>query len=284
MQPFIFWRALLARNTPPALFRNSDDFFPDIPSSHNWHVFTNCMNSLLSSHLNGLPDYDMFQSSLKPYGSLHALARCISGGPVYITDSPGSHDMEIINSMSAMTPRGDVIILRPSLVAQPTDPYIIYDGPQLLTVSNFIGGRGGTSLLAVFNTSQHELSKLFHLSQFVGISEDETYAIRAHASRSVIGNLTSAVREEHMISLTLPKSGWEIFTAVRLERRLQHNSDKAFLIGCFGLTDKLTGAAAITAINVGRQGVKTSVMVSLKALGILGKSIGSFIIANSELN
>ncbi|CUS06651.1 unnamed protein product, partial [Tuber aestivum] len=61
--PYIFFRALLPHDASPVLFRNSDDFFPDVPSSHVWHVFANSMNNIYSSNLNCLPDWDMFQSA-----------------------------------------------------------------------------------------------------------------------------------------------------------------------------------------------------------------------------
>jgi len=68
---------------PHAVFRNSDDFFPDVESSHTKHVYTNCLNNLWSSNLGIRPDWDMFQSYHR-YGNFHAAARAISGGPIYI--------------------------------------------------------------------------------------------------------------------------------------------------------------------------------------------------------
>jgi len=43
---------------PHAVFRNSDDFFPDVESSHTKHVYTNCLNNLWSSTLGIRPDWD----------------------------------------------------------------------------------------------------------------------------------------------------------------------------------------------------------------------------------
>src|SRR5271163_4632165 len=88
------FHSFLHTTTPRIMLRNSDDFFPDIPSSHPWHVFCNAHNALLVQHLNVLPDWDMFQTS-HPYSGFHAAARCISGGPIYITDSPGQHNVSL---------------------------------------------------------------------------------------------------------------------------------------------------------------------------------------------
>ncbi|KMQ43352.1 Glycosyl hydrolases 36 [Trichophyton rubrum] len=59
-------------------------------------------------------DWDMFQTS-HSYASFHAAARCVSGGVIYITDEPGKHNLAIINQMTALTTRGDTVILRPSV-------------------------------------------------------------------------------------------------------------------------------------------------------------------------
>lgn len=53
--PEILFYSQLPRNRPTILCRNSDDFFPEIPSSHPWHIWTNAHNSLFTQHLNILP-------------------------------------------------------------------------------------------------------------------------------------------------------------------------------------------------------------------------------------
>jgi len=118
MIPQILHHQFLPTNTPRIMLRNSDDFFPDVPSSHPWHVFANAHNALYVQHLNVLPDWDMFQTS-HPYSGFHAAARCVSGGPIYITDYPGEHDVKLIHEMTARSPRGETIILRPSNVVSP---------------------------------------------------------------------------------------------------------------------------------------------------------------------
>ena len=75
--PQILFHSFLPTFTPRILLRNSDDFFPDIPASHPWHVFCNAHNALFVQHLNVLPDWDMFQTS-HPYSGFHAASRCVS--------------------------------------------------------------------------------------------------------------------------------------------------------------------------------------------------------------
>ncbi|KAF8475802.1 glycoside hydrolase superfamily [Kalaharituber pfeilii] len=272
MQPFIFWRSLLTHNIPPAVVRNSDDFFPDIPSSHNWHIFTNAMSNIFTSRLNGVPDWDMFQSSLPTYGSLHAAARCISGGPIYITDIPGEHDVGLVNRMVGTGPRGNSVVLRPSLVAQPTNPFVPYNGSALLRVSNFSGGHGGNSFLAVFNVSSNPITEVVTLNDFPGIVPTEHYVIRAFAANTVVSEGTRSDRIGHTISLTLDSSGWEFFTATRVEERARGRAQgDTFWVGCFGLMDKIAGGVAVLAQNVTvvAEG-RVRVTVTLKALGVMG--------------
>lgn len=64
--PQISFHSFLQDRTPKILLRNSDDFFPEIPGSHPFHLFVNAHNSLLTRHLNCVPDWDMFQTS-KPH-------------------------------------------------------------------------------------------------------------------------------------------------------------------------------------------------------------------------
>lgn len=41
------------------------------------------------------PDYDMFQS-YHPHAAYHAIARAISGGPVYLTYEPGKQNFKVL--------------------------------------------------------------------------------------------------------------------------------------------------------------------------------------------
>ncbi len=136
--PHIMFYSQLSRNRPAMLCRNSDDFFPDIPSSHPWHLWVNAHNSLLTQHLNILPDWDMFQT-LHDYSAFHAAARCVSGGPIYITDTPGRHNVDLIKQMTGVTPRGKTVIFRPSVLGRSIDQYVGYEDDALLKVGSYHG-------------------------------------------------------------------------------------------------------------------------------------------------
>ena len=136
--PQALFYSQMPTNRPAILVRNSDDFFPEIPASHPWHVWANAYNSIFMKHLNVLPDWDMFQT-VHDYSEFHAAARCVSGGPIYITDVPGQHNMDLIGQMTGTTPRGKTIIFRPSVVGKAVDPYTGYDDDLLLKVGSYHG-------------------------------------------------------------------------------------------------------------------------------------------------
>lgn len=271
MQPFILLYSLLLLSSRPPVLRNSNDFFPDAPSSHPWHIFANAMNNLYTSHLNALPDWDMFQSSLPTYGTMHAAARCISGGPIYITDIPGKHNLSLIKQMTGK-PIGSegLISLRPSRVAFVRDPFVAYNGTQLLRIGNFVGGKGGMGLLAIFNTSTHPTTEFILLKDFPGIIQGEMYIVRAFSADTVTSMGALGDPEPNSISITLSPNGWEFLTAATIIPIGEH------FVGTLGLMDKIAGAAAVLeqVVQLPEKALqRASIAVRVKALGMLGRLI-----------
>lgn len=123
---------------PAFPIRTSDDFFPDVPAAHPWHLWANAHNCLLMQHLNVIPDWDMFQTS-HPFATFHAAARCISGGPIYITDKMVEHDKDVLYSISGKSPRGKRIIFRPSVVGKAASPFVGYEDNVLVKVGSYHG-------------------------------------------------------------------------------------------------------------------------------------------------
>lgn len=81
------------------------------------------------------PDWDMFQSN-HPCAAFHAASRAISGGPIYVSDSVGLHNFELLKSLALP----DGTILRCEHYALPTrdclfeDP--LHDGKTMLKIWN----------------------------------------------------------------------------------------------------------------------------------------------------
>ncbi|KAK9373625.1 glycoside hydrolase superfamily [Lipomyces chichibuensis] len=273
-----FYYSLLQTSSPKPTLRNSDDFFPNIPSSHHWHIYCNSMNTVLTSLLHAIPDWDMFMTNIPPYSMQHAAARCFSGGPVYITDIAGFHDMEVLSQIQAQTIRGNSVALRPSRVATALDPYFGFNQKRLLFVTNFVGGTGGFSMLAVFNIHENENSTFcepVRKSMLPGIVAGGDYVLRSYitgytAEFTVPDASSSGDDDEDVLMLTkLGNSEWDIFTAAPLATvKTQFRSLK---IGALGLLNNITGAAAVEWQKVTVPGKGRAVLdVDLKVLGILG--------------
>ncbi|KAL8690982.1 MAG: hypothetical protein Q9224_004277, partial [Gallowayella concinna] len=270
--PQILFHTQLPTNKPRLMARNSDDFFPDVPSSHPFHIFTNALNALLTSHLNVLPDWDMFQTS-HPYSSFHAAARCISGGPIYITDTPGQHSIPLIHSMTAPTTQKKTRILRPNSIGKCIEAsvYTPYSALRFLKIGSFHTGSSasyGVGILGVFNVSEQALAELIPLRDFDGVKEGMEYIIRAHPSGEVSAPM-SLQSEFPMVNLALETKGWNILTAYPLH--VIASSEPSTKIAVLGLQGKMTGAAAVvgTPKFEDRGSGIIKITTTVKALGIL---------------
>ncbi len=249
------------------------DFFPEIPSSHPWHIFSNAHNSLFTSHLNILPDWDMFQTS-HPYSFFHAAARCVSGGPIYITDEPGKHDLDLVTQMTARTTKGKTVTLRPSVLGKTTGIYTGYEEERLLRVGTFTGSKyTGSGILGVFNVSPRILSEFIHLNEFPGVEYGEYYIVRAHTT----GEISTVMKlddQNAVVSLEMATKGWEILSAYPLRSFKLKSSQgpEGTKVAVLGLLGKMTGAAAVlnTEIHIEGNG-RLRIESSTKALGLLGE-------------
>lgn len=81
-----------------SVIRSSTDFFENIDESHGLHLFTNAHTSFWLDEL-FIPDWDMFMSGINA-GEYHAMARAISGGPIYCSDNLKSVDFDIIRKLT----------------------------------------------------------------------------------------------------------------------------------------------------------------------------------------
>ncbi|GJC85070.1 putative galactinol--sucrose galactosyltransferase 6 [Colletotrichum liriopes] len=267
--PQIMFYNQMPRNRPAILCRNSDDFFPEIPASHPWHVWTNAHNSLLTQHLNILPDWDMFQT-VHDYSGFHAAARCVSGGPIYITDVPGQHNLDLIKQMTGPTIRGKTVIFRPSVVGKTIDPYTGYDDDGLLKVGSYHGAAvTGTPILGVFNISARPLTEIIPLTSFSGVLRSMRYVVRAHSTGKVSAPISPGSAASSL-TVSLDVRGYDIFTAYPLSTFDSEVKGKVWTAN-LGLVGKMTGAAAILNSDfMLRHDGKVELKARLKALGVLG--------------
>ncbi|OKL62115.1 hypothetical protein UA08_02367 [Talaromyces atroroseus] len=299
MTPQHIFHSQIPTNKPSILLRNSDDYFPDVADSHPWHVFCNAHNSLLTAHLNVIPDWDMFQTS-HPYAAFHAAARCVSGGPIYITDKPGEHDIDLINQITAPTTRENAIILRPSVMGRTLDVYHNYNEGNLLRVGTYSGwAHTGSGILGLFNISPADISSIVPLTAFPGIDTTTTstthssdafrgrnsssahYIIRSHRT-GIISEIMKPSGARSLVSISLQPKGWDILTAYPLRAFTLEGSRgcsstspsiESLLthVAVLGLLGKMTGIAAVVSSDVSVvESGRLKFDVNLKALGILG--------------
>ncbi|KAH7197190.1 glycoside hydrolase superfamily [Fusarium flagelliforme] len=267
--PQALFHSQMPTNRPAILVRNSDDFFPEIPASHPWHVWTNAHNAIFMSYLNVLPDWDMFQT-VHEYSGFHAAARCISGGPIYITDVPGEHNMDLIRQMTGLTPQGKTVIFRPSSLGKTVDPYVGYDDDLLLKVgSHHRASHTGYPLLGIFNVSSRPLTELVSLSSFPGIVPGY-YVVRAHTTGKV-SQPTTLEGSGSLFTTSLPIRGYEILSAFSLTP-LSSSKHGEVYVSNLGLLGKMAGVAAVIMNDIKQelQNSRVTLVTRIKAFGKLG--------------
>ncbi|KAL4910990.1 hypothetical protein BDW74DRAFT_4568 [Aspergillus multicolor] len=282
--PQTIFHSQLPTNKPTIVVRNSNDFFPDVEDSHAWHVFCNAHNALLSRYLNVLPDWDMFQTKPEKgsdYASFHAAARCVSGGPIYITDKPGQHDMALIKQMTASTIQGTTIILRPSIVGRTLDMYHDVQEGHILRVGTYHGRAGtGSGIVGLFNVARGAKSVIVPVGDFPGIYAEKAgetgYIVRAHRT----GRITDGLRASSAVSVTLQEKGWDVLTAYPTKAVTLNTKDKTksesetetiVSVAVLGLLGKITGIAGLVNSDVYvEESGRLRVDIGIKALGVLG--------------
>lgn len=81
-----------------SVIRSSTDFFENIDESHGLHLYTNAHTSFWLGEM-FVPDWDMFMSGIGA-GEYHAMARAVSGGPVYCSDNLKSVNFDVIRRLT----------------------------------------------------------------------------------------------------------------------------------------------------------------------------------------
>ena len=208
-------------------WRNSQDYMPHAgPEVQQRHIYANAYNSLWSSQF-AQPDWDMFQSH-GPMPLYHAVARAISGGPVYVTDLPGKQDFALLKRLC--TSYG--CVLRCEQPALPADDCIFTDPMAEPVPLKIVNRHLGIGVLAAFHCCPGERPArgAFGPADVRGIDRARRYA--------VLDQLTGGLRTvtpRQRVKLELAPRSCALYTISPVEGGM----------AALGLLDKLNGAAAI---------------------------------------
>ncbi|KAF3916946.1 Alpha-galactosidase [Arthrobotrys entomopaga] len=279
MLPQVIFTNHLLPTLPRFTFRNSDDFFPHSPDSHPWHIFCNAHNSIFTSRLNVTADWDMFQTKHE-FGSYHAAARAISGGPVYITDDVGRHDLSVVRKITARGRNGEkAVVLRPTAGAKSMQYFRGFGESKNVKIVSEAGGNGyKMKLIGTFDLDGgRERTDMVAIKDLVGPSafssdgvdagerREREYAVYSHSSGTA-----KLVGEKSYIKTTIQKGGWDVSTVCPIVPVNVDGGRGEVGVAVFGLLEQISGAAGVVDVKIAGNGSTVKVGVELKALGVLG--------------
>lgn len=216
--------------------RNSDDYLPDTPQNAKEHTYYNAYNAYWTSNF-AYPDWDMFQSH-DAHGAYHAVARAISGGPVYITDKPGMERAEIVLPLAYADGR----LLMLDEPGQVTRDILLTDAalePTALKVFGLITRPGlHAGMVAAFNVNKSAQSVAGKLNitdvegfQSTGKSGPTMVAVYRRSS----GTVSLLDAKQASLPFSLDGFGFDLFTLAPVNQG----------VAVFGLLDKYLGPAAV---------------------------------------
>ncbi|GEM_PF-5730055 len=216
-------------NASCAIWRNSDDYFPRDDADHGKHIMNNAFNALWGCSI-GLPDWDMFQSC-HPHSEYHALARVISGGPIYLSDSPGQHDHSLIDKLVIHHNQ----LLQPDDIALPTPASLFrahHDRHELVVVNNVAND---VQLLGLFNCQNYG----FKLATDVGHDDLRQPCSQPMTVYSYRQCHAALLAPEHQWHVTLPSQNAELLAFIPV----------AYDMSVIGVVDKILTAKTFESLE-----------------------------------
>lgn len=136
---------------------------PPTRSRSKLHLYFNAYNALWLSNV-AWPDWDMFQTS-DPLALQHAVARALSGGPVYVSDPPHDLRAEVVAPLAF--PDGRVPALpAPALPTEDVAMRDPFNEPVALKIFNKleVPGWGVYGLIGVFNIYKRDERVEYHVA------------------------------------------------------------------------------------------------------------------------
>ena len=224
--------ALRWRST--AVARNSEDYVAGDRRATRAHILHNAYNALWTSSF-AWPDWDMFQTSDRD-ALVHAIARALSGGPIYFTDDPGSEQADLLRALCDRSGRlyqldQPGMVTRDLLLADPSM------GAGALKVWGRVR-RPGYEAGAVGAFHVDKAAELVRGQLRSADVEGFPTGARAAVWRHV-AQAAAALEPTDALAFVIEEPGAELFTLVPIDDG----------IAVLGLLDKLLGPAAVTAVG-----------------------------------
>jgi hypothetical protein len=236
--------------------RNSDDYQPELAHNPQDHVYQNAYNAYWLANF-AYPDWDMFQSH-GPAAEFHAVARAVSGGPVYFTDEAGKERPEILRRLALSDGRllmadepaqvtRDLLLSDPSIEPVPLKVFARVTRPGL---------RAG--VVAAFNVNKgaRRVAGRLAAADVEGLAGVSGGAARFAVYRLSDARAVLLDAGRPTLPLEFSEYGFDLFTLAPAEGGL----------AVFGLLDKYLGAAAVVALS--RQ--NNQAVVRLREAGTFG--------------
>jgi len=229
------------------LFRNSDDYYPNIEESHSWHIYTNIMNNLFTIHLYSIPDWDMYQSYHK-YGEYHAAVRTISGGPIYITDLPNHHNTKILKKCLVQTPKNTMKILRCEQSAVPSGNIddLFVDLTKVDKLLKILNKNGRIHVIGLWNCRNKDLIDHVNIRESLRFGEysiKESEDVKKEFVIYFVKNKELVPMKQENINVMVRKQSFEIILFIPVD--LLNVDNYCLRMACIGLIDKFNGSKAI---------------------------------------
>jgi len=216
------------------LMRNSCDFNPNLAKGEDKHIYYNSINNLWTSEF-CYPDWDMFETGYHS-GEMHAAARAISGGPVYVTDKPEEHNIDILKKLVL----SDGTVPRPVNPALPTRDSIFIDPFKDKKLFKIFNNNTYNYVLAVFNfyypgkeKENETITGNISPSDIEKIT-GENFAVYAHNTKKLI-----FAKVSDSIPIELTSLSFEIYTISPI--------DDGFAV--IGLEDKYNSGGCIKSLK-----------------------------------
>lgn len=204
-----------------------------------------------------------------------------------ITDVPGEHNVDMINAMTAPSPSGTLIALRPSQAAVSGGPWSRYTDGNLCRIASAASYSQGDSppgqagLLGLFNLTDAPKRELISVREFGAVmpdaAQDTKVLVFSQATQQVLGPLPlkNVVSTSHsgrsanrgLLSVVVKGRTWDILSATPVQH--VETAGNVFNFAVLGLQGRMTGAAAVVSQQVEAAEGSVKVKVALKALGRL---------------